>query len=359
MELINYLKDFQLVGNSGWDYFQAILWFGGLMLIFKIFKIIVLARLKHLSQKTKNDVDDFVIQVINDLKPPFYLLVALYIAVHPLSLNDLIHRIIFGLFIVVLIFQAILVIQKSIDYILNKILLKNIEGQDDAKNKKAVIKLLSQIVKVVLWMVGFLMILSNLGVDVTSLVAGLGVGGIAIAFALQGILGDLFASFSIFLDQPFKVGDYVQAGTESGTIKKVGIKTSRIATLNGEELVVSNTDIASARVRNFSKLEKRRSSFRLGVTYNTGSKKLKEIPGIIEKIVKTEKDAIFGRAKFIEFGDSALIFKILYHVESSDLGLFLDIQERINLGIYEEFEKRKIEFAFPSQTVYINKDVTK
>jgi small-conductance mechanosensitive channel len=190
---------------------------------------------------------------------------------------------------------------------------------------------------------------------VTSLVAGLGVGGIAIAFALQGVLGDLFASFSIFLDQPFKVGDYVQTGTESGTVKKVGMKTSRIATLNGEELIVSNTDIASARVRNFSRMDKRRTKFSLGVTYDTGSKKLKKIPSIIEKIIKSEKEATFGRVKFTQFGDSALIFEVMYHVNSSDMDLFLNVQERVNLGIYAEFEKQKIEFAFPSQTVYVNK----
>jgi small-conductance mechanosensitive channel len=199
------------------------------------------------------------------------------------------------------------------------------------------------------------MVLSNLGVDVTSLMAGLGVGGIAVAFALQGVLGDLFASFSIFIDQPFKVGDYVQAGTESGTIKKVGMKTSRIKTLSGEELVVPNVDIGSARVRNFSRMEKRRIKYDIGVVYGTSSKKLKEIPGIIKKIVDKEKDASFGRVRFTNFGDSALIFEVLYHINKSDFDLYLEVQERINLGIYEEFEKNKIEFAFPTQTLHINK----
>ena len=355
MEIVNYLSELQLGGNSGWDYAQAFLCFLGLMIVFKLFKIIVIARLKHLSKKTKNDIDDFALQVINELKPPFYFLIAFYVALQSLSLNDLIDQVVFGLFIVVLIFQSVLILQKIIDYILEKTLLQKVEGKDDAKNKKAVIKLLSQIVKIILWVVGLLMILSNLGVDVTSLVAGLGVGGIAIAFALQGVLGDLFASFSIFLDQPFKVGDYVQTGTESGTVKKVGMKTSRIETLNGEELIVSNTDIASARVHNFSRMNKRRISFDLGVTYDTGSKKLKEIPKIIEKIIKSEKDATFLRVKFTQFGDSALIFQVVYHINSSDIDLSLDIQERVNLAIYEGFEKRRIGFAFPTQTVYVNK----
>ena len=139
-------------------------------------------------------------------------------------------------------------------------------------------------------------------------------------------------------------------------MKKIGVKTSRIQTLNGEELVVSNTDIVSARVRNFSKMEKRRVKFNIGVVYGTKSNKLKEIPEIIKNIIKVENDAEFGRVKFTTFGDSALIFEVLYHIKSSDLDLYLDIQERVNLAIYEEFEKQKIEFAFPSQTVYVSKN---
>jgi small-conductance mechanosensitive channel len=355
MELINTLKDFQLAGNSGWEYTQSLLWFVGLMIVFKIFKLVILARLNDLSEKTKSDIDDFAIKMVKELKPPFYLIIAFYIAIRPLTLNELVGKVVFGLFIIVLIFQAILIAQKIIDYILERKILKNIEDAEDAQNKRAVIKLLSKIVKIVLWAIGILMVLSNLGVDVTSLMAGLGVGGIAVAFALQGVLGDLFASFSIFIDQPFKVGDYVQAGTESGTIKKVGMKTSRIKTLSGEELVVPNVDIGSARVRNFSRMEKRRIKYDIGVVYGTSSKKLKEIPGIIKKIVDKEKDASFGRVRFTNFGDSALIFEVLYHINKSDFDLYLEVQERINLGIYEEFEKNKIEFAFPTQTLHINK----
>lgn len=355
MDTINYLKEIQFFSNTGWDYAKSLLWFIGLLIFFKFFKIIIIARLKRLSKKTKNDIDDFAIEIVNGLKPPFYLLITFYIAVYSLNFIDLIDKTIFGIFIIVLIFQVVLTLQKIIDYILEKKLLTNVENKDDAKNKKAVIRLLSQIFKIALWVVGFLMILSNLGVNVTSLVAGLGVGGIAIAFALQGILGDLFASFAIFLDQPFKVGDHVEIGTESGVVQKVGMKTSRIKTFNGDELVVANTDLAATRIHNFSRMEKRRVTFNLGVTYDTGSKKLKEIPEIIEKIVKTEKDAIFKRVNFIEFGDSALIFKIVYHINSSDLELSLAIQERVNLAIYGEFEKKKIEFAFPTQTVYVSK----
>lgn len=355
MELINYLKEFHFAGNSGWEYAQSILWFAGLIIVFKIFKLIVLARLKYLSRKTESDVDDFAIKIVRELKPPFYLIIAFYIAVRALELNEIAEKVVFGFFMAVLVFQVILIIQKIIDYILERKVLENVEGAEDAKNKKAVFRLLGQIIKIILWVIGFLLVLSNLGVNVTSLVAGLGVGGIAVAFALQGVLGDLFASFSIFIDQPFKVGDYVQAGAESGTIKKVGMKTSRIQTLSGEELVVPNTDIGSARLRNFSRMEKRRVRYDIGVVYGTSSKRLKEIPEIIKKIVEKEEDATFGRVRFTTFGDFSLIFEVLYHINKSDFDLYLEVQEKINLGIYEEFEKRKIEFAFPTQTVHVGK----
>jgi len=354
-EVIKYLIELKVGGNTGMDYASALLWFIGLMISFKIIKSILIGWLKRLARKTKSDIDDFAIQVINELKPPFYLSVAIYVAAKQLALVSFVDKIIVVTVITVLIVQAILVAQKIIDYLLENKLYSKIAGEDDAKNKMAIIRLLSQITKALLWILGVLMILSNLGVNINSLIAGLGIGGVAIAFALQGVLGDLFSSAMIFLDQPFKVGDQVRAGADTGTVRKVGMRTSRITTMTGEELVISNTEISSSRVHNLSRRERRRVSFNLGVTYDTGSKKLKEIPDIIEGIVKSEKDTKFGRARFVTFGDSALIFEVVYHANVKDINLFKELQERINLAIYEEFEKKKIEFAYPSQTVYVNK----
>jgi small-conductance mechanosensitive channel len=347
--------DFSLWGNAGMDYFWALAWFVGLMIAFKIFKVVIIARLRKFSKKTKTDVDDFLIKLVNQVKPPFYFLVALYFGLQSLAFNELADKIIFAVFLIVLAFQVIAILQQVVDFILEKKLLANLKDAEDEKNKKAMIKLLGQIFKAILWVLGLLLVLSNLGVDVTSLVAGLGVGGIAIAFALQGILGDLFASFSIFLDEPFKVGDYVQAGAESGTVQKVGVKTSRIKTLAGDELVVANTDIASARVHNYGKMEKRRTSFNIGVTYEVGSEKLKKIPEIVKKEIEKTENTEFGRCHFKQFGDFALIYEVVYFVNTSDYEIFMDAQQQINLGIYEKFEKEGIEFAYPTQTLYVKK----
>ncbi|MDZ7612219.1 MAG: mechanosensitive ion channel family protein [Candidatus Moranbacteria bacterium] len=347
--------DFTFLGNAGMDYFWAVVWFAGLMAAFKIFKVIVIARLRHLSKKTETDVDDFVIRLINEVKPPFYFLVALYFGLNSLAMNELADKIIFGVFLITIVFQAVVTIQKIIDFVLERKILANIQDKKDEKNKRAVLKLFSQIVKAVLWVVGLLLVLQNMGVDVTSLIAGLGIGGVAIAFALQGVLGDLFASFSIFLDEPFRVGDYVKAGNESGTVQKVGMRSSRIKTLAGDELVVANTDISSARVHNYGKMEKRRVSFDIGVTYETGSKKLKKIPEMVKKEIEKVENVEFGRCHFKSFGDFALIFEAVYFVDSGEYDFFMDVQQTINLGIYKSFEKEKIQFAYPTQTVYLNK----
>ncbi|MFO7807318.1 MAG: mechanosensitive ion channel family protein [Candidatus Moraniibacteriota bacterium] len=347
--------DFSLWGNTGMDYFWALVWFAGLVVAFKIFKVIIIARLKKLSKKTQTDVDDFLIKLLNDVKPPFYFLVALLFGLRSLNFVEIADKIILGFFVVVVIFQVVMLLQKVIDFVLERRLLVNIKDIKDEKNKKAMVKLLGQIAKAALWVIGLLLVLSNLGIDITSLVAGLGVGGIAVAFALQGILGDLFASFSIFLDEPFKVGDYVKAGTESGTVQKVGIKTSRIKTLAGDELVVGNTDITSARIHNYGKMEKRRISFNIGVTYDAGSKKLKKIPEIVKKEIEKTENVEFGRCHFSQFGDFALIYEIVYFVNTSDYDVFMDAQQQINLGIYEKFEKEGIQFAYPTQTLYVKK----
>jgi small-conductance mechanosensitive channel len=353
-ELQDFLS-FEFLSNSGMDYFWALVWFAGLMLVFKIFKVIIIAKLKSLSKKTDTDLDDFLIRLVNEVKPPFYLLVALYFGLQSLSFNELADKIIFAVFLITVAFQAIIIAQKVLDFVLEKKLLNDQQDNKEQKNKRAAIKLFGQIAKAMLWVLGLLLVLSNLGVDVTSLIAGLGVGGIAIAFALQGILGDLFASFSIFLDEPFKVGDYVQAGSESGTVQKVGIKTSRIKTLAGDELVVANTDIASARVHNYGKMEKRRISFDIGVTYEAGSKKLKKIPDLIQKEIEKTDKVEFGRCHFKQFGDFALVYEVVYIVQDSSYDVFMDAQQQINLGIYESFEKEGIEFAYPTQTLYVKK----
>ena len=185
--------------------------------------------------------------------------------------------------------------------------------------------------------------------------AGLGIGGIAIAFALQNILSDIFASFSIYFDKPFKVDDFIIIGDDKGVVKKIGIKSTRIQTLQGEELVISNKELTESRVHNYKKMERRRIVFVFGVTYETPTEKVKKIPSIIKDIIEKTELADIDRVHFKEFADFSLNFEVVYYLKTSDYAEYMDTQQEINLAMKEHFEKEQIEFAYPTQTVFVHK----
>ncbi len=203
------------------------------------------------------------------------------------------------------------------------------------------------------WTIVLLLLLGNLGVQITPLLAGLGVGGIAVALAAQNVLGDLFASLSIVLDKPFAVGDFLIIGDFLGTVEQVGIKTTRLRSLSGEQLVFSNNDLLNSRIRNYGRMYERRVLFSIGVTYQTPSEKLRRIPRIVREAVEAQDRVRFDRSHFKEYGDFALVFETVYYVLAADYNIYMDIQQAINLRIYEQFEAEGIEFAYPTQTVYV------
>ncbi|MEE9594372.1 MAG: mechanosensitive ion channel family protein, partial [Candidatus Hydrothermarchaeales archaeon] len=217
------------------------------------------------------------------------------------------------------------------------------------------LKAIRPVIKVFIWGFGVIFLLDNLGFEISTVVAGLGIGGIAVALAAQAVLGDLFSYFAIMIDRPFEIGDFIIVGDYLGTVEHVGIKTTRIRSLGGEQLVFSNTDLTNSRVRNYKRMEKRRVLFTMGVTYQTSHEKLKEIPTVIRDIIENISDTVFDRAHFSSYGDFSLVFEVAYYVASGDYKKYMDIQQEINLKIKEEFEKRGIEFAYPTQTVYLNK----
>ncbi|OGD67345.1 hypothetical protein A2442_01095 [Candidatus Campbellbacteria bacterium RIFOXYC2_FULL_35_25] len=338
-----------ILGNTLLDYSYALGIFLVLFFAFRIFQFFILRRLEKLAKKTKTDIDDTLIGIIKSLKPSFYYFLAFYLATYSIVVSDLFKKISEGILLFLIVYQVILVVQIFIDYVLEKSL-KNKDGDSDSRTA---INSISKIAKFILWVLGLLLILSNLGVNITSLVAGLGVGGIAIAFALQNILADLFSSFAIYFDKPFKVGDFIVIGTDKGVVEKIGIKTSRLKTLQGEELVISNQELTSARIQNFKKMQERRCSFTFGVTYETPSDKLRAIPSYITAIVGSLEGVRFDRAHFNKFDDSALTYEVIYFVDSGDYTLYMDVQQEINFEIVEKFEKEGIDMAYPTRTVYM------
>ncbi|HOG48186.1 MAG TPA: mechanosensitive ion channel family protein [Anaerolineae bacterium] len=202
-----------------------------------------------------------------------------------------------------------------------------------------------------------LLALDNLpNVQVTSLIASLGVGGIAVALAVQNILADLLASLSIAFDRPFVIGDAIVVGDYSGTVEQIGLKTTRLRSLSGEQLIISNNDLLSSRIRNYRRMQERRIAFTIGVTYETPYDKLERIPALIREIIEAQPLARFDRAHFQAYGDLALLFETVYYMRTPDYAAYMDTQQAINLAIFRRFAEEGIAFARPAQMLYVSKN---
>jgi len=339
-----------IFNNTTFDWIKAVVIFFIAIGILKLFQTILIARLKKIFAKTKTELDDLIISAIDAIYWPFYVFAALYFAIQFIAVPQAIERWAFYIFLIVIVYYAIKFLAELIDFGAKMVIAKK-EGEQDV----GIIKLISAVAKILLWLGAVVLILSNMGYNVTSLIAGLGIGGIAIALALQNILGDLFSSLAIYFDKPFKVGDFVVLGDQMGTVKKIGIKTTRIQTPQGEELVVANSELTKSQVRNFGVMERRRNLQQIGVTYDTPAEKLKRIPDMIKQIIEKQGNVDFDRVHFKSFGDSSLIFEVVYYVKTGDYKEFMDMQEKINLEIVEKFEDENIEIAFPTRTVYVKK----
>lgn len=219
--------------------------------------------------------------------------------------------------------------------------------------RSAAYGLLSAISRMVIWLLVFLLVLDNLGVNISALIAGLGIGGIAVALAVQNVLGDVLASLSILLDKPFEVGDFIVVGELMGTVERIGIKTTRLRSLSGEQLVLSNASLLSGQIRNFKRMFERRMLFTFGVTYDTPRSVLEQLPKRVQEIVAKQPRTRFDRAHFKSFGDSALLFEVVYFILVPEMNTAMDIQQSINLELMRVCEELGAEFAFPTQTVQL------
>ncbi|AXQ48487.1 mechanosensitive ion channel family protein [Pseudomonas vlassakiae] len=207
--------------------------------------------------------------------------------------------------------------------------------------------------RVLLWSVVLLAMLSNLGVNITAFVASLGVGGIAVALAVQNILGDLFASLSIAVDKPFEVGDFIVIGPLAGSVEHVGLKTTRIRSLGGEQIVMANASMISSTIQNYKRLQERRIVFEFGLSYDTPTEAVKKAPGIVEEAIKGQEQVRFDRAHLRGFGKEALEFECVYIVKDPGYNLYMDIQQAINFRLLERFSKIGAKFAVPVRAIKV------
>jgi len=322
----------------------------GAMLLFWAVGRLILRRLESVASRTRTDVDDLVAELLAKTKLLFVLLVGIWAGSRALTLSPTVDEWIREILVVGLLLQAAFWSTGVVNYFIERYRSDQVELDPDAATAMGA---LSFVVRVGIWSVFLLLALQNLGINVTTLVASLGIGGIAVALALQNVLGDLFASLSIVLDKPFVVGDFIIVDDLMGTVEHVGLKTTRVRSLGGEQLVFSNSDLLGSRIRNYKRMEERRIVFSFGVTYDTGHHRLKEIPETVRAIVESQERTRFDRSHFKEFGDSSLVFETVYYMLVPEYNVYMDTQQAINLELYRHFEEAEIDFAFPTHTVHL------
>ncbi|WP_224999105.1 mechanosensitive ion channel family protein [Cesiribacter sp. SM1] len=335
--------------NTLQDYLIAFVITVAVLLLIKSFRSVILSRIKKWAEGTQTSFDDFVVVSFDRFGIPILNIGALYMGLNYLVLSPRVARIIAIGATIAITILAIRFLSNTVVLLMTAYLRRRNHEEEDVNNFGG----LKLIINIVIWFIGLAFLFDNLGYDLTAIIAGLGIGGIAIALAAQNILGDLFNYFVIFFDKPFEVGDFVVVDDKNGVIEHIGIKTTRIKTLSGEQLVFANSDLTSSRIHNFKRMQQRRVLFKVGVTYDTPLEKLTQLPAVIKGIILEQDPVSFDRVHFQSYGDSSLIYEIVYYVLSSEYNTYMDIQQAINLRIYEEFQKMEISFAFPSRTLYL------
>ena len=341
----------EFLNNQLSDYLlAATILIGGIVSI-KILRRIALRSLKKWAAKTENIYDDAIIRILERNLIPIAYIGSIYLAVSNLTLHQILARVVEVIVIIVATILAIRLLTTSVEYLIK---IYWVTYHRDNANIEQSIDALVPAIRVVVWLIGIIFLLDNLGFDISAVVASLGIGGVAIALASQGVLQDLFSYFSILLDRPFELGDFIIVGDHLGTVEYVGIKTTRLKSISGEEIIIANTDLTGSRIRNFKRMRQRRIVFKFGVVYETNTEQLAKIPALIEEIINDTENANFDRAHFSGYGEYSLDFEVVYFIDSNDYTIYMNAQQKINLKIKSEFAKYKIEFAYPTQINYFN-----
>jgi len=311
----------------------------------------IMKSLRRRTDKTGSNVSRIAIEVLSSTSNALLLLGAFLVGVGVLDLPERWSSRVGSLWFVVVALQAGLWLNRAMALALLSYFRKHRQTEAYSSSALATLSLVGS--KVLLWAVIVLAMLSNLGVNITAFVASLGVGGIAIALAVQNILGDVFASLSIAVDKPFEIGDFIVVGSLAGTVEHVGLKTTRIRSLGGEQIVMANAEMIGSTIQNYKRLQERRIVFDFRLNYACSPDKVKQVPARVESIIRNQKMARFDRSHFLGFGESSLNFETVYIVLDPSYNVYMDVQQAINIEMMEAFAEMGVEFAFPSRTVYM------
>ncbi len=308
---------------------------------------------KRISSRTKNTTDDYILNVLLDTIKPLGIAISTFFAWKILALqtnNLAINEAILGLFKFILL---ILIVR-----LVNRVLLRLINSWSLRVNDNAVstmIKSLSPMVRAAIWSIGVVFYLNNMGVQMAALWALLSAGGIGAGLALKEPVQEFFEYITILLDKPFQNGQFIHIDGVWAKVERVGVRSTRMRSINGEIIVMSNSNLTNGIISNYAEMETRRLVHKIGVVYGTQHAKMERIPEIIKSIVDKTNNAVFDRCHFISFGDSSLDFELVYYIPTNDYLLAMNAQQQINLEIMKQFEELEIEFAFPTQTIHMAK----
>lgn len=319
--------------------------------VIKLAKKYALHQLQKFVSTTNNQFDDLIVAAVEKFALPYvYILVNYNIITH---LN--LHPKLANALRVAITFITIYYLVRLVNHVLEGMIRGYMQRKNETPERIRQLRGVMIVLKAVVWFMGFVVLLDNLGYDVATIIAGMGIGGIAIALAAQTILGDLFSYFVIFFDKPFEIGDSINAEGKTGVVEYIGIKTTHIRSLSGEQIIMSNTKLTNSALHNFKRLNRRRISFTLGVTYQTPAAMLKQIPKIVEDAIRQQEIASFDRCHLSAFADSSVNFETVYFIESPDYLAFMNAQQAIYQTIFEKFEAAEIDFAYPTQTIFFEK----
>ena len=352
MNFLDWL-DYQLFGNPLREWTVSVVVLIVTLAVLFIARRLLRARLQNLADESSRVSFKVARHIVGRTQGWFLLLIAVNLSLRSINANDTFDLVFGRLLIIGMLIQMGIWASAGLGRFM---LLRRKQQLEEDAGAVAAMDIVSYLLRVSVWAIVFLLALDNLGVNITALVAGLGVGGIAVALAAQSIIGDLFASLSIVLDKPFVLGDFLVIDDLAGNVEKVGLKTTRVRSLSGEQLVFSNNDLLKSRIRNYGRMFERRIVFAIGVVYQTPVEKLEQVPKIVEDIIVKQESARFDRAHFQRFGDYSLNFEIVYYVESSDYSLYMDIQQAVNFEIFRRFAEAGIEFAYPTRTLFVTRD---
>ncbi len=311
------------------------------IVILAVIKRLVINRFKKITARTSSKTDDFVLGRIDRFGLPILQFGIVYWSLTLLDLSPKVRSVIAVAISVIITYYIIRLTSSVIMLMLESRIRRQEKGEQKIKQLGG----LMLVINIFIWVIGIVFLLDNLGKDVTTIITGLGIGGIAIALAAQNILGDLFNYFVIFFDRPFEVGDFIIVDDKLGTVEYLGIKTTRIRSLSGEQIIIGNSNLNNSRIHNYKRMYERRVVFNLNIDYRTPLEKIRLIPELLKSIVKEQERARFDRAHFASYGDWSLRFEVVYYVLSPDYNIYMDIQQAINLRINETFASHEIYFV--------------